>query len=124
MSKKRNWKGSSQKPKTPEQHKRDREYEAMTPEEKKAAHRKQFVSWLEMFQGSGPICYINGKAQEHAPMTKEEADLHLALYDGEIEPTPEIKLKLAQLEALRWPASKKSTAKMWQAMAAVEDKKE
>ena len=121
MSKKGNWRGTTKTPKTPEQHRRDREYEAMSPEEKKAAHRKQLVSWLEMFQGEAPIMYMNGKPQEHNPMSKEAADLHLALFDGDIEPTPEVKLELAQFEALRWPESKRFTAKMWKAMEAAKE---
>lgn len=64
---------------------------------------------------------LNGKPQDHSPMTKEEADLHLALFDGEIEPTPEVKLTLAQLEALRWPNNKKLQAKMWMAMREVDE---
>tara|TARA_R110000824_G_scaffold350598_3_gene537536 strand:- start:1212 stop:1586 length:375 start_codon:yes stop_codon:yes gene_type:complete len=119
MSKKKEWKGTKQTPKTPEQHKRAREYEEMSPEEKKAVHREQFKSWLKMFQESGPIMYINGKPQEHQPMSKEEADLHMALFDGEVESTPEVKLELAQLEAMRWPKSKKIQGKLWKAMAEV-----
>ena len=121
MSKKNDWKGTEPVAKTAEQHKRDAEYEAMTPEEKKAVHRKQFISWLEMFQGEAPIMYINGKPQEHNPMSKEAADLHLALFDGEIEPTPEVRLKLAQFEAMRFPRSKRLQAKMWTAMREYED---
>ena len=67
VSKKKDWKGTEPVAKTAEQHKRDAEYEAMSPEEKKVVHRKQFVSWLEMFQGTGPILHINGKAQEARP---------------------------------------------------------
>ena len=121
MSKKNDWKGTEPVAKTAEQHKRDAEYEAMSPEEKKAVHRKQFISWLEMFQGEAPIMYINGKPQEHNPMSKEAADLHLALFDGEIEPTPEVRLKLAQFEAMRFPRSKRLQAKMWTAMREYED---
>jgi hypothetical protein len=110
------WKGTEPVAKTAEQHRRDAEYEAMSPEEKKAAHRKQLVGFLEMFQGSAPICHINGKAQDHRPMSKEAADIHLALFDGDIEPTPEVKLELAQFEALRWPESKRVLGKLWKAM--------
>jgi len=121
VSKKNDWKGTEPVAKTAEQHKRDAEYEAMSPEEKKAVHRKQFISWLEMFQGEAPIMYINGKPQEHNPTSKEAADLHLALFDGEIEPTPEVRLKLAQFEAMRFPRSKRLQAKMWTAMREYED---
>ena len=95
----------------------------MSPEDRKAASRRQFVGFLEMFQGSEPIMVLNGKPQDHSPMTKEEADLHLALFDGEIEPTPEVMLTLAQLEAVRWPNNKKLQAKMWQAMEDVKKNK-
>ncbi|MDP7560527.1 MAG: hypothetical protein QF745_08300 [Planctomycetota bacterium] len=121
MSKKKDWKGTEPVAKTAEQHKRDAEYEAMSPEEKKAAHRRQLVGFLNMFQGEAPIMYMNGKPQEHRPMSKEAADLHLALFDGEIEPTPEVRLELAQLEALRWPESKRTLGKLWKAMAPAED---
>ena len=124
MSKKKEWKGTEPVAKTAEQHRRDAEYEAMSPEEKKAAHRKQLVGFLDMFQGPGPICHINGKAQEHNPMSKEEADLHLALFDGDVQPTPEVKLKLAQLEAARWPNSKRSLGKLWKAMGLTDENKE
>jgi hypothetical protein len=121
MSKRKNWKGTEPVAKTAEQHRRDREYEAMPPEEKKAAHRKQLVGFLNMFQGSEPIMNINGKAQTHSPMTKEEADLHLAIFDGEVEFTPEIRLRLAQYEAMRFPNSKRSQGKMWKAMEDVKE---
>lgn len=122
MSKKKNWKGTEPVARTDEQHKRKREYDAMSPEEKKAAHRKQLVGFLEMFQGEEPIMYMNGKAQEHSPMCKEEAALHMACFDGEIEVTPEVKLQFAQYEAMRWPKSKRVQAKLWKAMQEAEDR--
>jgi hypothetical protein len=123
VSKKKDWKGTEPVARTAEQHKRKREYDAMSPEEKKVAHRKQLVGFLEMFQGAGPIMHINGKPQPHQPMSKEEADLHLALFDGEIEPSPEVKLELAQLEAVRWPESKRVLGKLWKTLDDVEKKK-
>jgi hypothetical protein len=120
MSKKKDWKGTEPVAKTAEQRKRDAEYEAMSPEEKKAAHRKRLVSWLKMFQGNDPVMYIDGKPQGHSPMSKEAADLHLALFDGEVEPTAKVRLQLAQYEAMRFPNSKKLQAKMWQAMKEAE----
>jgi hypothetical protein len=96
----------------------------MTPEEKKVVHRRQFVSWLKMFQGSEAVMHIDGKAQTHSPMTKEEADLHLAVFDGEVEVTPEIRLRFAQYESMRFPSSKRSQAKMWKAMEAAEETEE
>jgi hypothetical protein len=113
MSKKKGWKGTEPVAKTAEQHRRDREYEAMSPEEKKAAHRKQFLGFLKMFQGDESIMHINGKAQPHVPMSKEEADLHLALFDREVEPTADVRLQLAHFELVRFPNSKKALAKVW-----------
>ena len=49
---------------------------------------------------------------------------HLAIFDGEVEDTPEARLQLAQYEAMRFPDSKKAQGKMWKAMAAVEDSEE
>jgi hypothetical protein len=121
MSKLKDWKGDEPKAMSAKERARKAEWDAMSPEEKKAASRKFLVSWLEMFQGEAPIMYMNGKPQEHSPMSKEAADLHLALFDGDIEPTPEVKLELAQFEALRWPESKRFTAKMWKAMEAAKE---
>jgi hypothetical protein len=124
MSKEKDWKSAKRAARTGEQQRRKEEYEAMSPEEKKATSRKQLISWLKMFQDEKPIMYINGKAQEHHPMTKEEADLHLALFDGEANPTPGVRLELAQLEAIRYPNSKKMLGKLWKAMQDCEgDKK-
>lgn len=116
MSKKKDWKGTEPVARTAEQHKRRREYEALSPEEKVAAHRKQLVGFLEMFQGEAPIMYINGKPQDHRPMSKEEADLHLALFDGELEPTQEVKQELAQLEVVRHPESKRILGNLWRTL--------
>ena len=124
MSNRKKGKGTEPVARTPEGHRRNREYEAMTEEEKRAANRKQFVSWLKMFQGADPIMHIDGKAQAHSPMTKEEADLHLAIFDGDVEVTPEVRLRLAQYEAMRFPNSKRSQGKMWKAMAAAEGSEE
>jgi hypothetical protein len=88
----------------------------LSPEEKVAAHRKQLVGFLEMFQGEAPIMYINGKPQDHRPMSKEEADLHLALFDGELEPTQEVKQELAQLEVVRHPESKRILGNLWRTL--------
>jgi hypothetical protein len=123
MSTMKDWASAKQTARAEEQRRRKEEYEAMPPEERKAASRRQLVSWLKMFQDEKPIMYINGKAQDHQPMTKEEADLHLALFDGEVNPTPEVKLELAQLEAIRYPNSKKMQGKLWKAMQDCEDAK-
>ena len=124
MSKRKNWKGTEPVARNPEQRQRHQEREAMTPEERKASHRKLLVSWLERFQGSDPIMVIDGKEQNHSPMTKEEADLHLAIFDGEVKDTPEARLRLAQYEAMRFPESKKSQGKLWKAMAVAEGSEE
>ena len=124
MSKRKNWKGTEPQARNPEQRQRHQEREAMTPEERKASHRKLLVSWLERFQGSDPIMVIDGKEQNHSPMTKEEADLHLAIFDGEVKDTPEARLRLAQYEAMRFPESKKSQGKLWKAMAVAEGSEE
>jgi len=121
MSKKKDWKGTEPVARSAKQRELKKEWDDMSPEDRKAASRRQLVGFLEMFQGSEPIMVLNGKPQDHSPMTKEEADLHLALFDGEIEPTPEVKLTLAQLEALRWPNNKKLQAKMWKAMREVDE---
>ena len=94
MSKKKDWKGTEPVARTPEQHRRKREYEAMSPEEKKAVHRKQFVSWMEWLQQPGPKIMINGKPpeSEYVPMTKEQAELNIAAYDGDIPNSKEQKL--------------------------------
>ena len=113
MSKKSDWKGTEPVARTAKQWEKVREYEAMTPEEKRAARRKQFISWLDRFRGSGSMIHIDGKAQEHSPMSEEEATLHIALFDKEIEPTLEARIELAQFELLRFPKSKRSLYKYW-----------
>jgi hypothetical protein len=40
-----------------------------------------------------------------------------------VNPTPEVKLELAQLEAIRYPNSKKMQGKLWKAMQDCEDAK-
>ena len=123
MSKKKDWKGTEPVARSAKQQQIKEEWDNMSPEDRKAASRRQFVGFLKMFQGSEPIMVLNGKPQDHSPMSEEEADLHLALFDGEIEPTPEVKLTLAQLGAVRWPNNKKLQAKMWKAMEEVSSKK-
>jgi hypothetical protein len=124
MSKLKDWKGDEPKAMSAEERERKAKWDAMSPEEQKATSRKFLVSWLEMFQGEAPIMYMNGKPQEHSPMSKEAADLHLALFDGEVEPTAEVKLELAQLEAMRFPDSKRMQTKMWKAMEAAKEPEE
>jgi len=123
VSKKKDWKGTEPVARSAKQRQIKEEWDNMSPEDRKAASRRQLVGFLEMFQGSEPIMVLNGKPQDHSPMTEEEANLHLALFDGEIEPTPEVRLTLAQLEAVRWPNNKKLQAKMWQAMEDVKNQR-
>ena len=94
VSKKKDRKGTEPVARTPEQHKRHREYEAMSPEEKKKVHRDRFVSWMEWLQQPGPKIMINGKPPkgEYVPMSKEQAILNIAAYDGDIPNSPEQKL--------------------------------
>lgn len=113
MSKRREWKGTKKRPRTEKEHEERRKWEAMSPEEKRSRQRKQLIGFLEMFQGEAPVCFINNKPQPHNPMSKEEADLHLALFDKEVEPSDEIRMLLAQLELARWPKSKKQLFKFW-----------
>ena len=96
-----------------------KDWDEMNEEERREAIREQLKGFLERFQGDDPVMYIDGKPQEHSPMSKEEANLHLALFDGRVEPTPEVRLELAQFYALRFPKSKRLQAKMWKAMEAV-----
>ena len=124
MSKRKDWKGTEPVARNPEQRRRHQEREAMTPEERKASHRRLLASWLERFQGSDPVMVIDGKEQNHSPMTKEEADLHLAIFDGEVKDTPEARVRLAQYEAMRFPESKRSQGRLWRAMAVAEDSEE
>ena len=121
MSKKDNW--PTKKIGPSKQAKLKEKWDNMNPEERRAASRRQLQGFLKMCQGADPIMVINGKPQEHSPMSEEEANLHLALFDGEIEPTAEIRLELAQLEAARWPNNKKLQAKMWKIMAEIEEEK-
>ena len=86
---------------------------------KDAPTRKFFIHFLEMCQKGNPVLIIDGEEVDNPPMTKEEADLRLAIFDGEIKMDEDINLKLAQFEAMRWPNSKKASARMWTAMEKV-----
>ena len=94
MSKKKDWKGTEPVARTAEQHKQKREYDALSEEEKRKVQRERFVSWMEWLQQPGPKIMINGKPPktEYVPMTKEEADLHIASFDGDVPRTNEQKL--------------------------------
>mgnify|MGYP003655591577 CR=1 FL=1 len=113
MSERRKWKGTSQRPRTEEEHREKQEWEALPPEEKKAAQRKQLLAWLEMFKGKEAIVNWNGKPQPHNPMSQEEADLHLALFDNEIGPTEDVKIEFAQFLVLRTPESQRILYRYW-----------
>ncbi len=79
-------------------------------------NRDWFVGFLNKCVEGETVVSIDGKDVENPLMSREEADLRLALFDQEIEPTLEIELELAQYEALRWPHSKKCQAKVWDLM--------
>ena len=113
MSKKTEWKGTEPVAKSEEQHRLQAEYETMSPEGKRAAAREQFIGFLEMAQGDGPIVHINGKPKPHIPMSKEEANLHLTIFDGEIEITNEVRLEILQHEIARCPKSKRLLGRLW-----------
>jgi len=113
MSKKKDWKGTEPIARNARQRKLKEEWEGMSPEERRAATRKQFIGFLEMAQGNGPIMYVNGKPQAHNPMSKEEAVLQLAIFDGEVEPTTEVRLQLAHFELTRFPKSRKALGNVW-----------
>ncbi len=81
-----------------------------------APNRKFFVKFLEMCQKGQPVLVVDGEEQVNPPMTKEEADLRLAIFDGDIPMSEEVNLQLLQFEALRFPHAKKTTARMWKAM--------
>ena len=113
MSKRKDWKGTEPIARSAKQRKLQQEWEDKTPEERRAASRKQLVGFLEMAQGKGPIVYIDGKPQAHNPMSKEEAKLQLAIFDGEVEPTVEVQLQLAHFELTRFPKSQRALGKVW-----------
>ncbi len=78
--------------------------------------RKFFIHFLEQCQKGNTVIQIDGKAAENPVMSKEEADLRLALYDKEVEATLEVELELAQYEAMRWPKAKSAQARVWTLM--------
>ena len=84
--------------------------------------RNWFVGFLDKCVEGKDVFSIDGKGQGNPIMSREEADLRLALFDGEVEPTLEIELQLAQLEAMRWPKSKKCQARVWELMEKIKDK--
>ena len=94
MSKKKSQKRTEPVAKTAEEHRRQRELDAMSDEERKAFHRARFVSWMEWLQQPGPKIMINGKPpkNEYVPMTKEQAELNIASYDGDVPNTDEQRL--------------------------------
>lgn len=85
--------------------------------------RNFFVSFLERCQSGESVAVIDGKPANNPLMSKEEADLRLALYDRVIQPTIELELELAQYEAMRWPHSKKCQAKVWELMEEIKNQK-
>lgn len=86
------------------------------------SNRNWFVGFLNKCVEGESVVSIDGKEQENPIMSREEADLRLALFDREIEPTLEVELELAQFEAMRWPKSKKCQARVWELMEKAKDK--
>lgn len=86
-------------------------------------NRRFFISFLERCQNGETVVSIDGKDSKNPLMSKEEADMRLALFDRAIQPTLEIELELAQFEAMRWPNSKKCQAKVWELMENMKNQK-
>mgnify|MGYP001267766880 CR=1 FL=1 len=84
-------------------------------------NRRFFVQFLNKCVGGESVVSIDGKEQENPLMSREEADLRLALFDQKIEPTLEIELELAQYEAMRWPKSKKVQGRVWELMEKIKN---
>lgn len=78
--------------------------------------RDFLVNFLNQCQQGKTVVTIDGKAVENPLMSKEEADLRLALFDKEIEPTLDIEIRLAEYEAMRWPDSAHAQGRLWKLM--------
>ena len=124
MSKRSKWKGTEPVARSAKQRKLQQEWEEKSPEERRAATRKQLIGFLEMAQGNGPIMYIDGMPQTHNPMSKEEAALHLSLFVGEVEPTTEVQLQLAHFELTRFPKSQRALGKVWKLSEKLKEEEE
>ena len=85
------------------------------------SNRNWFAGFLNKCVEGETVVSIDGKEQENPLMSREEADLRLALFDGEVEPSLDIELELAQYEAMRWPHSKKCQAKVWEIMEKIKN---
>ena len=86
------------------------------------SNRNWFIGFLNKCVEGETVISIDGKEQKNPLMSQEEADLRLALFDEDIEPTLEIELELAQYEAMRWPHVKRCQAKVWTLMEQMKDK--
>lgn len=75
--------------------------------------REFFVQFLERCQTGESVLSKDGQPKGFPIMTKEEADLRLALFDNILQPTLDIEIELAQYEAMRWPQSKMAQARLW-----------
>lgn len=84
-------------------------------------NRRFFVQFLNKCVEGESVVSIDGKEQENPLMSREEADLRLALFDQKIEPTLEIELELAQYEAMRWPKSKRAQGRVWELMEKIKN---
>ena len=85
------------------------------------SNRNWFIGFLNKCVEGETVISIDGEDQNNPLMSREEADLRLALFDGKIEPTLEIELELAQYEAMRWPHVKKCQAKVWDLMEKIKN---
>ena len=85
------------------------------------SNRNWFIGFLNKCVEGETVVSIDGEDQNNPLMSKEEADLRLALFDGKIEPTLEIELELAQYEAMRWPHVKSCQAKVWNLMEKIKN---
>ena len=85
-------------------------------------NRRFFIQFLERCQTGESVLSMDGKPVENPIMSKEKADLRLALFDEAIQPTLEIELELAQYEAMRWPNSKKAQGRVWELMEEIKNK--
>tara|TARA_A100001011_G_scaffold394811_2_gene488093 strand:- start:742 stop:1077 length:336 start_codon:yes stop_codon:yes gene_type:complete len=78
--------------------------------------RDFYVNFLKRCQEGVSVVNIDGKPVENPLMSKEEADLRIGLFDGDIEPTLDIEIRLAEYEAMRWPKSAHAKGRLWKLM--------
>ena len=78
--------------------------------------RDFYVNFLKQCQEGESVVNIDGKPVENPLMSKEEADLRIGLFDGLIEPSLDIEIRLAEYEAMRWPKSTHAQGRLWKLM--------